>query len=53
VLALSRNKAAKRAVEASQPARVAELERANAELTVELKQSWINAKVLYARVMTS
>jgi hypothetical protein len=41
VLTLSRKKAVKRAVETSQHARVAELERANAELRAELEQSWI------------
>jgi predicted nuclease with TOPRIM domain len=40
-LALSRNRAAKRAMEVAQHAHVSELERANAELREELKQAQI------------
>jgi predicted nuclease with TOPRIM domain len=40
-LGLSRNRAAKRAMEVAQHAHVSELERANAELREELKQAQI------------
>jgi hypothetical protein len=40
-LALSKNRAAKRAMEVAQSARVTELERANTELRAELEQAWL------------